>query len=82
MSYERDADELAMASRLQEQLNDDARAAVARKILAAQEQPADFDGCCVVCGDDLPPTRLESKWIRCTGCQTTKEKQDKMRGVR
>ncbi len=78
MTYERDADELAMAGHLQEQLNDAGVAAVRR---ALKPQVAEgFDGHhCVVCEDALPPIRIEMGRVRCTTCQIVEDARLKLR---
>lgn len=86
MSYERDADELALASKLQEDMNSQGVAA-SRRALEPQT-PKDKEGNhvkvteCVEpdCGETLPPIRIEMGRIRCTPCQVLKDKADKLRG--
>lgn len=80
MSIEKEADEIGMASQLQEQANDQARAAMARgervridnvkKAIAA----GDFDGrSCCSCGEEMPPERQADYRTLCTPCQSALE---------
>lgn len=80
MTYEKEADELAMAGHLQQQLNDGGVAA-ARAALAPQTDKR-FDGKhCVEedCGVELPHMRLVYGRIRCTTCQCRVEDLAKRR---
>jgi hypothetical protein len=75
---ERSADVLDTAAELQEQMNADARAAV-----AAADRPQthpDFNGSdCVECGEALPGVRLAYQRIRCMPCQAEVERLAKRR---
>lgn len=43
-----------------------------------KELPPDFDGCCVECGDEIPPYRLEKlKSTLCVHCQEIIELKQK-----
>lgn len=37
------------------------------------KQPADFDGLCEECGDELPAPRIKFGAITCVPCQTRRE---------
>ncbi len=77
---EKSADEMDMASQLQEQLNERGLDAV-RLNMKPQSHP-DFDGDhCLDCEVDIPVERLAMGRIRCTACETVLEKQKKQRGV-
>lgn len=76
MTYERSADELEMASHLQEQLNTAGRAEVTKALKS--EQPKDFDGNCIDCAEELPPVRIAYGRVRCCECQTEKERLAKL----
>lgn len=72
MIYEREADELAMADHIKEQLVEHGRAAVT-EANKPQRHP-DFDGKhCLDCEDELPQVRLAYGRIRCTPCQIAED---------
>lgn len=79
MTYEKEADELAMASYLQEQMNESGVAA-ARAALAPQKADGFNGKDCVDCEDELPPVRIAYGRIRCTTCQCAVEAEAKRRG--
>jgi RNA polymerase-binding transcription factor DksA len=69
-------DDLDKAAVLQEQMNQDAIAAV-RASMGPEHDP-DFDGAsCVDCDDDLVESRLLAGRIRCWHCQTNLEQKRK-----
>lgn len=79
--YEKSADELEMASHLQDQLNTQGRKVVAAA-LAPQTHP-DFNGKdCLDCEVELPPVRIAMGRIRCTVCQIAQDKINKQMGRR
>ena len=47
----------------------------ARKRLAPEPRPANWNGLCVDCEDDIPAERLALGRVRCTSCQTLLEKK-------
>lgn len=85
MITEKEADDIGMASQLQDQANDQARAGMERaermRIEAVKKAIAcgDFDGTsCCSCGEDLPAERRADYRTLCTPCQSvleTKRKQ-------
>ncbi len=76
---EKSADDLEMASQLQEQLNE--RGLEAVRAGMSPQTHVDFDGVhCVACDDDMPSERLAAGRVRCTACESALEKQKKMRG--
>lgn len=77
MTYEKVADELELATHLQEQLNM-AGVAQSRKALEPESEPGVVVRECVRCGDDLPQVRIEYKRIRCTVCQVETERLAKL----
>ena len=75
---EKTADQIEMASQIQEKINEQGLALV-RAAGGPQKHP-DFDGeHCVDCEDDLPPVRIAYGRIRCTPCQTAAEQAAKRR---
>ncbi len=77
MIYEKVADDLELASHLQEQLN---AAGVAAVRLANAPETAEgmTVDACVDCDDPLPAVRIAYKRIRCACCQTEKERLAKL----
>lgn len=84
MIIEKEADDVGMASQLQDQANEQARADLARaerlridnvkKAIAA----GDFDGkSCCGCGEELPAERRADYRTLCTPCQSVLEQKRK-----
>ena len=42
------------------------------------KQPENFDGCCVECGNELQPGRVEFGAITCVPCQEMKESRQRL----
>jgi hypothetical protein len=81
MILEKSADDLDMASQLQEQQNEQALERM-RAVPKVQTHP-DFDGeHCVECEVDMPTERLAAGRVRCTICESAIEVKLKFRGVR
>lgn len=77
------ADPLDQASELQEAHNDESIRKA--RLAAAPEQVRDINGNwptleCVDCGEDIEEIRLEMGRIRCFSCQSSLERDRKMRG--
>ena len=65
---------LEQAARLEQALRDDALARNNAAMVA--ESHPDFDGGhCVECGIEIPEGRLALKKVRCTECQSRKERR-------
>lgn len=84
MTYEKEADPLALAAHLQDQLNMAGRRACEQALVP--QTPKDENGVymavlrCVDCEDDLPPVRIAYGRVRCTLCQIEEDKRLKQLG--
>lgn len=83
-TFEKSADELEMASQLQQHFNDAGVAAAAEALKPQTPKGADGKHLvftkCVDCEDDLPPIRVVMKRIRCTCCQIEEDARLKRGG--
>lgn len=79
MTYEKEADPLALAAHLQEQLNMAGRRACEQALVP--QTPKDEKGkhlavlLCVECEVELPPVRIVMGRVRCTPCQIDEDKR-------
>jgi RNA polymerase-binding transcription factor DksA len=50
-------------------------AGIQRAIAQLPKQPEGFNGCCVVCGEELPAARITFGAITCVPCQSLRERR-------
>ena len=67
-----DENVLLMAETLTQRMVEDG---IKRATEALPKQPANFDGLCVECGDDIPAPRIKFGAITCVPCQTLLERR-------
>lgn len=51
---------------------------VKQVIARLPQQPVDYDGACVDCGDELPAARIKFGAITCVPCQSLRERTESL----